>query len=382
MPTTGTAVLGWAGWGDGAYARAALERYMQSPAEARWAVVGAWNHGGGEDVDPFASVGAPPQPSRLAQELAQVRFFDHFLQDLGPQPAPGLRYFRMGERVWRETEVWPPAETTPRTWALAEGMLVAPQEARAPHAAARNASRATTQDAGGEGWTLFTPSLDVGSGEDSRWRTQLGRGDVIYKDYTFEPGRFTACGDVLEAPLIVEGSPVFTVRVTPDRQDFALYAALQAVSPAQATEGDARGHVIAEGHLRGRFAEDAGPVRAVMDEHSFTEQAERLIIPNASYTMRITLLPTAVRVPAGYKLCLTLSGADADQFRRTPADGGVSLLIHHEDEPDATADPLPDASLGDEARQALENLRAGLLRGSNTEFPTRLTVPVRPSATH
>ncbi|MFW5735631.1 MAG: CocE/NonD family hydrolase, partial [Oceanidesulfovibrio sp.] len=73
-----TAILSVAGWYDGAYARSALERFQQV-RNADTCIIGAWNHGGGEDVDPFAERDAPATPSRAVQRLAVLRFFDYHL---------------------------------------------------------------------------------------------------------------------------------------------------------------------------------------------------------------------------------------------------------------------------------------------------------------
>ena len=85
IEAAGVPMLVRAGWLDAATADGALSRYLTSdfPQEL---VIGAWNHGGEDDVDPFQPRLTFPDPSFDEQFADLVAFFDRHMDE---PPAPG-----------------------------------------------------------------------------------------------------------------------------------------------------------------------------------------------------------------------------------------------------------------------------------------------------
>jgi len=52
------------------------------------------------------------------------------------------------------------------------------------------------------------------------------------------------------------------------------------------------------------------------------------MVPGMVETVEIELLPTAARIPAGYRLRLAIAGHDAATFTRIPATGEPAWTIH------------------------------------------------------
>ena len=85
IEAAGVPMLVRAGWLDAATADGALSRYMTSDM-AQELVIGAWNHGGEDDVDPFQPRWTFPDPTFDQQFADLVAFFDRNLDepDIGP----------------------------------------------------------------------------------------------------------------------------------------------------------------------------------------------------------------------------------------------------------------------------------------------------------
>ena len=71
---------GWASWMDAGTGDAALRRFMTFD-NAGWAVIGAWEHGGRFNADPYIAGKAKVNPALPQQWLEQMRFYDAYLQD-------------------------------------------------------------------------------------------------------------------------------------------------------------------------------------------------------------------------------------------------------------------------------------------------------------
>ena len=64
--------------------------------------------------------------------------------------------------------------------------------------------------------------------------------------------------------------------------------------------------------------------------HSFLKQDAAVMPSGQSDTVSIGLYATSAYLPQGYRLKLSLSGADATSFARVPAEGPApNWLIHH-----------------------------------------------------
>ncbi|WP_051286567.1 CocE/NonD family hydrolase [Megalodesulfovibrio gigas] len=306
------AVYAWGGWFDGAYAASLLRRLCEVDVEQR-AVLGPWNHGATQDTDPFAPADAPASPSARVQLLEQIRFFDWYLKDLGEKPAPGLRYRRLGEQAWLQAQGWPPRPMTDLNFRLEHDASLQPGPATLPVA--------------GTGRVLAQSPAPTGA--QNRWRTQLGRSDVIYPDMGAQPGqpgRLSWTSAPLEQGLILEGTPLVRTAVAVNATDLSLFAYLEAVSP------DGKAHMLSEGLLRALHRSEITPLPAVRCEgvpalHSFTRDAMALLEPETPTVMAVPLLPTAASVPQGWRLRLTLTTCDTGQFTCLPYESNPDVTI-------------------------------------------------------
>ena len=297
----GAAFFVWAGWHDGAYARAALERasVLGNPQRV---VIGPWNHGAEQAVDPLRDE-TGMGPGQLSRHFESLRFFDHYLKDKGVSPAREIIYYVMGAGEWRRTAKWPPAGGRPQTWWLsAEGGL----EDDLP---ARIAQRTHHVD------------FNAGTGRTNRWRTQLFRGDVRYDNREVKDRSLLVFESApLEEDMELAGTPQLHIRLAADAEDTAVHAYLEAVSP--------RGRVVmlSEGVLRALHR--AAPAQRLgAGNRSFLRAEAAPLVPGRVEDMIVPLLPLAARISAGWRLRLAIGGADSDQFARVPPAGNVTWAV-------------------------------------------------------
>ena len=128
------AVLNLSGWYDGAYGtEGAATNHVGLVAARRGKpsrsslVIGPWIHGSAtmNARDGQARAGDRRFAARAAVDYDALilRFMDHYLRgiDNGQEREPPVRAFVMGEDVWRNEAVWPPASARPLTLYLREG---------------------------------------------------------------------------------------------------------------------------------------------------------------------------------------------------------------------------------------------------------------------
>jgi len=97
IEAAGVPMLVRTGWLDAATADGALSRYMSSDM-AQELVIGGWNHGGEDDIDPFQPRWTFPDPSFDQQFADLVAFFDrHLGEQASTIPARSISYYTMNE---------------------------------------------------------------------------------------------------------------------------------------------------------------------------------------------------------------------------------------------------------------------------------------------
>ena len=231
------------GWLDAATADGALSRFMTSdmPQEL---VIGAWNHGGEDDVDPFQPRWTYPNPTFDQQFADLTAFFDRHLGETNTAAGPkSVRYYTMNEGRWRTTKSWPPTEMSSQRWYLASdgGLTVAP-----PTAASKD--------------DLYGGQRPRRAGEATRWQTNLTGGDVYYPDRAGEDAKLlTYTSEPLKAAVRVTGAPVVSLHVSSSLADGALHVYLEDVAP------DGRVTYLTEGVLRliHGIANDGTPLTSI-----------------------------------------------------------------------------------------------------------------------
>ena len=291
-------LLVFGGWQDGVYADAALKRYMLLDVPQRL-ILGALNHAGTHDTDPWKPRDAEPDPSFDAQLLEMLRFFDHYLKAQGPRPSPEIVFKLMGVDRWLTARTWPPGKIGTRSLALGADLGLG-DAAREP------------------GVVEFRPNLEFRTGA-RRWLTQLTRGDVYYKQNIWDQdGILSFVAEPLEKDLVILGSPVVSLKMTSSLPGAALHAYLLALSP------DGEKICLTEGlfRLMHRAQSADGPPRFLgAPVHSYEKVDAAPLLPRMPARVEFGLGSTAIRVPAGYRLSLVLAGRDASQFARYPSRG-------------------------------------------------------------
>jgi len=235
-----------------------------------------------------------------------VDFLDPYLRGDAPQQ-PGkreLRYFTMGEDAWKTTDHWPLEGAGIRQLFFgAEGQLVSqPSDA-----------------ADGKAEDQYKVDFNVGTGQTTRWSTQMGGTDVYYADRReADKGLLVYNSQPLAQDMEITGVPVVDLFVRSSHPDGGVIAYLEMVAPDGAVT------VITEGQLRFLHRKLSKPW-SIEDpfgpEHSFLRQDAQPMATDKAERVSFALLPTSIRVPAGYSIRLALAGHDKDTFLRVPAEG-------------------------------------------------------------
>ena len=301
LRASGIAVLNYSGWLDGAYAGAAVKRHHALGSSRSRLVIGPWNHGGQQDISPFTAPGPPTD----VHADALLAFFDHHLRDLGPA-GPPVKYFTMGEQVWKTAPSWPPPEVRMTSLFLGE-------------------SRELTDTAPvSQGTHTYQVDLALGSGNRARWNSLLGlRAPIGYDDAAPRCERMLCyTAPPLTDPLEVTGNPVVHLRLAADQPDVAVFAYLMDVAPNGAVT------TVTEGLLRAKHRGngESFPAPGAPLPHTFLRQDARPLTPGLMAALSLTMLPTSYRLAKGHLLRLAIAGADADHFR-SPTDTAPTLSL-------------------------------------------------------
>ena len=295
----------WASWMDAGTAAGALARFRTLQGAPMRLKIGAWTHGAMHDANPFGpSHGAPPVPSRAEQAAELAGFFQAELEGRGLDSAAGaparrIDYLLMapetpGGGEWRTSESWPLPHARQATWRFSAGGALVPAGADLP-----------------EGVDTHTVDPEATSGPFNRWTTQLGL-HIAYPDRAeADAGLLTYTSAPLAQPLEIVGEGLVTLHIESDAEDGLFIAYLEAVAP------DGRVIYLTEGGLRGlhRKVSAEPPIYARPGPNrSFREADAAPMIPGEVTELTFPLLPTAVRLSAGWRLRLALTGADKHTF--------------------------------------------------------------------
>jgi len=240
-------------------------------------LIGPWTHGvpslerttfGGVDFGPNAGI-------NYTETL--LRFFDYWLKgiDDGYTQEPPVRYFVMGDNVWREAQDWPPAGTKETTWMLAAGGhlgLAASEDSIAQFVYdPRNPLRVP-----GDG------VYSVGGPGSPDWRMVTARRDVLL--FTSEP---------LKRDTEITGHIVAHLWFTSSAPDTDVSMRLLDVAP----DGKSVNLTAAPGMLRTRYRST---------EHDATPTP---LQPNQPVELEISLGYTSYVVRSGHRLQVYVGGS-------------------------------------------------------------------------
>lgn len=316
---SGAAIYNYGGWFDGAYAHAAIKRFLTVSTAGSRLILGPWNHGGRWHIDP----GHSPRKSTFDHDGELLRFFDHHLKGGEGEFASERRvhYFTMGENRWKASDVWPPAADT-RTYYLSdEGRL--------------SRSQPSPETTAGDQYVV---DRTAGTGVHSRWRTQVAIGVAVrYPDRRQQDSRLlTYTSDPLDHAMEVTGHPVVDLFISSTADDGAVFVYLEDIDPRD------RIAYVTEGQLRichRRLGTGAPAYRQAVPYRTYTRADAQSLPKGEVAELTFDLLPTSYVFNVGHRIRVAVAGADASHFAAVP--NGPSTLFVHRDQLRASRIDLP-----------------------------------------
>ncbi|MFC1889897.1 CocE/NonD family hydrolase [Thermodesulfobacteriota bacterium] len=290
---SGAAIYSYSGWFDGAYAHAAIKRFLATDNPGSRLILGPWNHGGGWNCDPSHG----PVKADFDHEVELIRFFDHHLRgtDTGVPEEEPVHYYTMAEGEWKSAKAWPPPAGVV-TYRLDSGGGLTLSEPES-HSA----------------YDEYRVDYSAGTGGRSRWRTQTGIDAAVeYADRAEEGEKLLLYTSApLEEDTEVTGHPVVTLYVSSTADDGNFFVYLEDV--------DEKGRVayVTEGLLRALhrgLSEHEPPYPHVVPYHSFLREDAMKIGEGEVAALVIDMLPTSYLFRQGHSIRLAVAGADSSHF--------------------------------------------------------------------
>ncbi len=299
------------GWQDAGTVNGAIERFL-TYKNPQTLVIGPWSHGGKHFSDPLTGKRVPQKELEDAQANEVVQFFDCYLKDDKSKAGDfnnSIRYYTFGEGEWNTTSTWPAAGFENKT------LYFGP-----------NGSLSENVPADASGRDSYKVDFTATTGENSRWRTNLGGGRILYPDRAEEDKKLlTYTSGVLENDMEITGVPVVTLNLSSTAADGAFYTYLEDVAP------DGKVTYITEGQLRAlhRKVTEADLGRAVLGpKHSFLKKDGELLKPGENEELKIGMHATSVLIKKGHRIRIAIAGHDTSNFRKIPENGDVVMEIH------------------------------------------------------
>jgi hypothetical protein len=302
----GVSLYQWGSWMDAGSADGVIRGFMEATGPRR-AVIGAWTHDLNTSADPLGLAGADANPPRDYQWEEALNFFDDVLRK-GKRPTDRtLRYYTMGEGLWKETGAWPVPGTEPLRLYLAEdGELTW----GVPEA--------------DEGEDAYVVDFEARSSDDPRWLGPLF-GDTWYGFRGSEDEKLLVYETApLETELEVTGYPVVHLNLSSSHSDGMVIVYLEDVGPL----GTPR--YVTEGVLRvihRKTGEDPARWDRPVPYHSFRSEDAAPLVPGTVAELAFGLQPTSILFRAGHRIRIAIAGHDDAAFRRIPATGTPELRI-------------------------------------------------------
>jgi len=299
IEASGVPMLVWSGWLDAATVDGTLSRFLtfKNPQHI---IIGPFSHGGSHDTDPFFDSQRPVSPSSEEQILSMINFFDRFLKkDTSDSAESSIRYYTLGENRWKETNVWPPEYIDTITYYFNKGGLLS-----------------TNKPLNKTGFDTYKVDFSASTGEKNRWFTNMGGGDVIYRNRNEEDKKLlTYTSKPFDRDIEITGTVIVKLKVSSTQKDGAFFAYLEDVAP----DGDVT--YVTEGMLRAihrKISKAPEPYVMLGPNHSFKRQDAMPLVPGQISDIEFKLFSTSVLIKKGHKIRISLAGSDASIFRRFP----------------------------------------------------------------
>lgn len=280
------AELIFASWFDAGTVQGTLRRF-QTIHNQQQVFIGAWNHGGDLDANPFSPPGTTAVPGQARQTLEVLQFFRQYLLDAPDESSTErrLHYYTIGENVWHSTATWPP-----------EGFATIRYYLGAEHSLSAQATTANVMA------TLSVTS----TGETNRWSSQVTGGDVSYTGVMATLAKlpsFTSAA--LETTTEITGQPVLRLHLSAGANDAKVMAYLTEVDP------QGKSYYLTEGYLRLKQRKIDWSQQTL---HSYLQRDAENVPQGKEFEADMTLFPISAVVLKGYRLRLSLASGDGPQF--------------------------------------------------------------------
>jgi putative CocE/NonD family hydrolase len=305
---SGVAMFFWVNWFDAGNAQSALGRYLTLSNPQRLVLL-PLSHSGNHHADPFLLADTPPDPPVEEHFQVLIRFFDTYLKEDSTEAVEtGIRYYTLGEGVWKETAAWPPAGFAAQLWYFGPGGTLSQQ--------------APTDDLAAD---TYTVDWTATTGPLTRWHSQISGSNVVYPDRAEEDRKLlTYTSAPLATDVEITGSPIVTLYVISTATDGAFHVYLEDVAP------DGRVTYITEGLLRAphrKESTETPPYVQLGPYHSYKREDAAPLVPGEVAELRFSLFPTSVLIRQGHRIRIAIAGHDASLFARYPAEGTPVLSV-------------------------------------------------------
>ncbi len=307
-----TALFNWGSWQDSGTAAGVIARFVDYDVDGEF-VIGPWNHGAYLDADPFRPKNHPVAPTRPQQYKKIIDFFEPYMFETSSKKAKQgktLKYFTMGQNQWKETQVWPPIGTNYQTWYLSsENRLVKDKREVA------------------FGFDKYKVDFNAGTGNQTRWSTQLGRTDVFYGNRANDDLKLlTYTSSPLAKSIEITGAASVQIQLSSTHKDGSLIVYLESVAP------NGKVTMLTEGGIRlihRKASANPMPYSLISPHRTFRREDAEYMVPNQMETITFSLLPTSIEVPIGHSIRVAIAGHDKDTFVRIPEDGQPTLNVSY-----------------------------------------------------
>jgi putative CocE/NonD family hydrolase len=296
---SGTAVYCWSGYYDGGYTRANIKRYLNINNPGKKLVLGPWDHGNVNMIDPTETKGKVK-----FDDLGEIiRFFDYHLKsiDNGIGAEAPIHYYTMGEGYWKTADSWPPPgfQETPFYFGPRNSLIKGEK----------------SPDSGVDSYQV---DFNTGSGDTSRWVSLV---NIAGKKIGYPNRRQTDeklliyQTAALEQALEVTGHPILTLFVKSSDPDPLFFIYLEDVTP----EGEV--WYVTEGQIRGlhRKINTAKPAYSIpVPSHSYRREDALPLAPDEAADIVFDLQPVSYLFQVGHFIRVSIAGADKDNFEILP----------------------------------------------------------------
>lgn len=297
-------------WLDAGTIEGAIQRFQhfKNPQKI---VIMAGSHGGDTHASPFEvnSKKVAPKPSIKAQLQLRTDFFDYYLKGKknGVNNWPAIKYYNMGEEVFKTSDAWPIKGTQLQKWYFQpNGKLQATP-----------VKQATGKDS-------YKVDFSTSTGRLNRWMTQMGgavlnldkRGEMDKKMLTYTSAPFTQ-------NIQITGNVVVNLEMASDHKDGLVVVYLEDV------DENGQSRYITEGGLRlvHRKLSKNPYFKTKLPFHSFNKVDALPMVPHQKATVQFKMWATSVLIKKGHRLRIAIAGADKDMFDRIPKKGTPTYTI-------------------------------------------------------